>query len=111
MPETDRIYGWITNVINSCKNSTHLEYCEVLIKFYQKRGASEDDIKALRHAVDVKREIVRQETKETDALTKEGQVLRMFNSGEYTIKQISDTTGVKLQKCHDIIDEKMKFNP
>lgn len=108
MAETDRIYGWISNVINSCEHPSHIEPCGVLITFYEKKGADPYLIKALRESLKIQVLIIQDKHKNKEQASKEDEVWIMFSSGKYNVKQISDALSIKLLKCHEIINNKMR---
>lgn len=110
MQETDRIYRWISNVIDSCDHLSHIEPSEVLITFYVKKGAREDLVKALRESLRLRVLIIMERKKEVAVLTKEEEVWEMFNSGKHTVKQIAESSGMKLLKCQEIINERLRKN-
>lgn len=108
MEENDKIYAWIWNVIKSCKEPSHIEPCEVLIKFYEKKGPDKYLVDNLRKALEVQVFIIQEHYKAQEQITKEEKVWEMYKTGDHTIKQISERLNVKLLKCHEIIDAKLK---
>lgn len=108
MSENDRIYSWIGNVINSCNHPSHIEPCEVLITFYDKKGAESYLIKSLHESLKLKILMMQDNGKNQEQVSKEDKVWDMFQSGQHTVKQISDSLNIKLLKCQEIINRKMK---
>lgn len=108
MEENDKIYAWIWNVIKSCTHPSHKEPSEVLISFYEKKGADAYLIEQLRAALQIQELIIQENNKTKDLISKEDEIWDMYKSGNHTIKQISERLNVKLLKCHEIIDRKLK---
>ena len=110
MEETDRIYRWISNVIDSCDHLSHIEPCEVLITFYGKKGAREDLIKALKESLRLRVLIIQDKNKDMAILSKEDEIWEMFKSGKHTIKQISESLDMKILKCQEVINGRLRKN-
>lgn len=108
MAEKDRIHSWIGNIINSCEHPSHIEPCEVLITFYEKKGAEAYLIKSLKESLKLKVLIIQEKAKNEKIATTEEEVWNMFQSGNYTMKQISEKLNIKLLKCQEIINRKIK---
>lgn len=108
MAETDNIYTWISEIINSCEKSEHIEPCEILIDFYQKKGASEDLVKALRVSLQFQVQTIQSAGYAEKQKKEEDKVWHMFELGKYTQKEISDKLGVKILKVQQIITRRMR---
>lgn len=108
MAETDNIYTWISEIIHSCEKTEHIEPCEILIAFYEKKGASEDLVKALRVSLQFQVETIQSVEYAEKQKKEEDRVYHMFEMGKYTEKQISEKLGVKILKVQQIITKRMR---
>lgn len=112
MGETDKIYDWISNVINSCNHPSHIKPCELLITFYQEKKAEPYLVKALQESLKLKVAIIQQEFKNKEQESKENsnddEIWNMFRSGEYTVGEISEKLKIDIKKCDKVINKKLK---
>ena len=108
MAETDNIYTWISNIIDSCENPSHIEPCEILISFYEKKGATEYLVNALRASLQFKVAAIKEKNLLEQQEKEEDRVWRMFEMGKYTQKEISDKLSVKILEVQRIITKKMR---
>lgn len=108
MDENDKIYVWISNVIKSCNHPSHIEPTEVLITFYQKKGAAAYLVDGLRESLNVQVLKIQEINKNKELSSIEEQVWEMFRTGNHTVKQISERLNLKLKKCNEIIDSKLR---
>lgn len=108
MSEPDNIYTWISNIIDSCENPSHIEPCKILISFYEKNGATEYLVNALRVSLQFKVAAIHEKSLLAQQEKEEDRVWRMFEMGKYTQKEISDKTGVKILEVQKIITKKMR---
>lgn len=107
MEETDRIYGWISSVINSCKEPAHIELCDVLITLYEKKGAAKDLVKGLRESLKIKVVLIQEDNKNRQQASMEDRIWDLFSSGKYNVKQIAEIVKMDLRKCDAIITRKL----
>lgn len=108
MAETDNIYSWISNIINSCEKPAHIEPCEILITFYEKKGAEADLVKALRVSLEFKVGAIQEKSLLEKEAKEEDRVWHLFEMGKYTQKEISDKLGVKILEVQRIITKRMR---
>lgn len=108
MDENDKIYSWISNVIKSCSHPSHIEPTKVLITFYEKKNGPEYLIGALKQALNIQILKIQEQHKNAEQMTKEEEVWGMFRTGDHTIKQISERLNIKLGKCREIINSKLR---
>lgn len=109
MAENDKIYVWIWNVIKSCEHPSHIEPADVLITFYEKKNADAYLIEKLRDALKVQKLVIQEKNKTKDQISKEEEIWDMFSTKNLTVKQISERLNIKLAKCNEIINAKLRL--
>lgn len=108
MSEINTIYTFISGIINTCKCMSHIEPCEVLIDFYEKKGAEKYIIKSLRESLKIRVKIVKENNKVEEKESIEEKAWNMFKSGSHTIGEIEKELKIKYSKIQEIIKERMK---
>lgn len=109
MSENDKTYNWIRGVIMSCENTTHIEFCEILIDFYVKKKPEAYLIKNLRESLNLKTIMIKSKPEEAED-PEMSPVLKLFLSGEYTVKEVSEKLNIKINICEKIVNEHLKRN-
>lgn len=108
LDSADPTYSWISNIISSCKKIAQIEPCEVLISFYEKKGAPDYIINKLKVSLDIQKRLMKEEATIQAQLTQEQKVRLLFNSGKYTMKEVSDSLKIKYQEVQKIINKMLK---
>src|SRR5437588_10462414 len=89
-----KIYDWIRNIIISAEHLVHIEPCEVLIKFFEKKCAEAYQVKALREALKIQVNEITKRSKKIPDADLQSKVEELFFSGDYSIPAMSEKLGV-----------------
>lgn len=104
----NNLYDWIQNkVISKCTDVSHIEPCNELITFFEKKGGNPDLVKSLRAALEMKHEQLKNKTIDTGVIDLEDRVMQMYVAGSSTVKAISKALNISIYKVNRIITERL----